>query len=194
MRRLAAVLGLAAISLVMLATPAAAGTLEGVCRADKVSGDSFREDGSALDSKTVAAATEATPFKIDPNGSVAWTAESEVPIENHKWRVGLVIGGSRVPLFNGGDPNTARTEDSVGSVSIKDRLEDAQFSMISWVLDELNGKLEVWGDINGDDMASCVGTAWVEIDGSFGFIGLLGAGIAAAGGAMIVRAGVEKQA
>jgi hypothetical protein len=104
-----------------------------------------------------------------------------------------VIGGVRVAFFTGGDPNTAKTTDSRGSVSIKDRLEDAQFSMISWVLDELNGKLEAWGNIEGDDMTSCVGTAWVEIDGTFGFIGLIGAGVAAAGGAMIVRAGVAKR-
>lgn len=193
MRRLTAVLGLATMGLLLIATPAAAGTLEGDCKAEKVSGDSFREDGSDLDSKTVASATEETPFKIDPNGAVAWTAASEVPIENHTWRIGLVIGGIRTQFFDGGDPNSAKTQDSSGSVSIKERLEEVQFSQMSWVLDELNGKFEAWGDINGDEMASCVGTAWVEIDGSFGLIGLIGAGVAAAGGAMIVRAGVAKR-
>ncbi|MDH3250659.1 MAG: hypothetical protein OEQ47_16950 [Acidimicrobiia bacterium] len=192
MRRLIAVVGLTTMT-IMLAAPALAGTLEGDCRADKVSGDSFREDGSALDSKTVASATEATPFKIDPNGAVAWTAASEVPIENHTWRIGLVIGGIRTQFFDGGDPNSAKTQDGSGRVSIKERLEEVQFSQMSWVLDELNGKYEAWGDINGDEMASCVGTAWVEIDGSFGLFGLIGAGVAAAGGAMIVRAGVAKR-
>jgi hypothetical protein len=192
MRRLVAVLALATMSLMVMATPAAAGTLQGDCKAEKVSGDSFREDGSDLDSKTVASATEETPFKIDPNGSVAWTAESDVPIENHTWRIGLVVGGFRTQFFTGGDPNSAKSQDSRGRVSIKDRLEEIQFSQMSWVLDELNGKFEAWGDINGDDMASCVGTAWVEIDGSFGIFGLVAAGIAATGGAMIVRAGVKK--
>ncbi len=187
-----AILALAATSLMVMATPAVAGTLEGDCRAEKVSGDSFREDGSALDSKTVASATEATPFKIDPNGSVAWTAESEVPIENHTWRIGLVIGGVRTQFFNGGDPNSARTQDSQGSVSIKDRLDEIQFSQMSWVLDQLNGKFEAWGDINGDEMASCVGTAWVEVEGGFGVFGIVGLGLAATGGAMVVRAGVKK--
>ena len=178
----------------LLTMPASAGTMEGDCTASAISGDSFRADGSALDSKTVASATEADPFEVDLAGSVEWDASSDIPLVDHTWGIGLVIGGIRTQFFSGGDPNTAMTQTSTGRVSISDRLEEIQFSQMSWVLDQLNGKFEAWGNIEAADGAFCKGTAWVEIDGSFGVVGLIGAGLALAGAAMLVRAGAEKTA
>lgn len=192
MRRVVTVLAIAAI-VTLLALPASAGTLDGACDASAVSGDSFRADGSALDSKTVASATEADPFKVDLSGSVEWDAASEVPLVDHTWGIGLVIGGNKAQFFSGGDPNTAETQTSTGRVSIADRLDEIENTLMEWVIGELNGKLEAWGRIEAADGTFCDGTAWVEIDGGFGAIGLLGAGLAAAGGAMMVRAGVKKR-
>lgn len=194
MRRTVTLAALVVVVGTMLALPAAAGTMEGDCTASAISGDSFREDGSPLDSKTVESATEANPFKVDLNGSVSWNARSDVPIENHTWSVGLTIGNLTPQFFSGGDPNTAKTQTSTGSVSIKNRLNEIQNTLMEWVIGELNGKLEAWGRIDGDDGRFCEGTAWVEIDGGFGLIGLAGVGIAAAGGAMVIRAGVKKEA
>lgn len=194
MRRRLTVLAVAAISTLLIASPAMAGTLDGSCDAAAVNGDSFRADGSPLDSKTVATATESDPFKVDLAGSVAWDASSEVPLVDHTWGIGLIIGGTKAQFFSGGDPNTAETQTSTGEVSIANRLGEIQNSMMEWVIGELNGKLEAWGRIEAADGTFCDGTAWVEIDGSFGVFGLLGAGLAAAGGAMVVRAGVKKSA
>ena len=192
MKRVLTTLAIASM-LTLVALPAAAGTLDGSCDASAVSGDSFRADGSALDSKTVATATEADPFKVDLDGSVAWDAASEVPLVDHTWAIGLVIGGTKAQFFSGGDPNTAQTQTSTGRVSIADRLDEIQNTLMEWVIGELNGKLEAWGRIEAADGTFCDGTAWVEIDGGFGAVGLLGAGLAAAGGAMVVRAGVKKR-
>jgi hypothetical protein len=193
MRRCLTILAIAAMSTLAIASPAMAGTLDGDCDAAAVSGDSFRADGSALDSKTVATATESDPFKVDLSGSVGWDASSKVPLVDHTWGIGLVIGGTKAQFFSGGDPNTAETQTSTGEVSIADRLGEIQNSMMEWVIGELNGKLEAWGRIEAADGTFCDGTAWVEIDGSFGAIGLLGVGLAAAGGAMLVGAGVRKK-
>jgi hypothetical protein len=194
MKRVLTIAALATLTATMLAMPAWGGTMEGDCSASAISADSFRADGSALDSKTVETATEANPFKVDPEGSVAWDARSDVPIENHTWSIGLTIGNLTPQFFSGGDPNTAQTQTSVGTVSIKDRLDKIQNTLMEWVIGELNGKLEVWGSIEGDDGKFCEGTAWVEIDGGFGTIGLAAAALAAAGGAMMVWAGAKKPA
>ncbi len=194
MRRALTIIAFAALAATMLAMPASAGTMEGDCTASAISGDSSRADGSELDSKTVAEATESNPFKVDLDGSVSWDARSDVPIEDHTWSIGLIIGGTKAQFFSGGDPNTAGTQTSVGTVSVKDRLDEIQNSMMQWVIGELNGKLEAWGRIEGADGTFCAGTAWVEIDGGFGLIGLVGAGVAAAGGGMLVRAGMKKLA
>ena len=191
MKRALTILAIAA-TFTLVALPASAGTLDGECDASAVSGDSFRADGSALDSKTVASATEADPFKVDLGGSVEWDAASKVPLVDHTWGVGLIIGGSKAQFFSGGDPNTAETQTSTGRVSIDNRLDEIQNTLMEWVIGELNGKLEAWGRIEAADGTFCDGTAWVEIDGGFGAFGFLGAGLAAIGGAMVVRAGVKK--
>ncbi len=193
MKRIMSVVVFAALPVMMLALPSLAGTMDGSCSAASISGESFRADGSALDSKTVATATEANPFKVDLEGSVAWNARSDVPIEQHTWAIGLIIGGNKAQFFDGGDDNSARTQDSTGQVSIKDRLDQIQNTLMQWVIGELNGKLEAWGRIEGADGTFCDGTAWVEIDGAFGLIGLVSAGVAAGGGAMMVRSGVKKR-
>lgn len=189
-----AVIGILAVLLIVgMALPALAGTLSGDCTATEVSGTSFAADGSQVDAKTVATATQDDPFTIDPAGTVAWNASSDVPIQNHSWQIGLVIGGIEIQFFDGGDPNTAGTQTSTGEVSINDRLEELEFTQLSWVLDQLNGTFEAWGRINGDDDAGCDGRAWVEIDGSFGVFGLIGTAVAATGGAMIAGAGVKRK-
>lgn len=193
MKRVLTVLAIA-VMFTLAALPASAGTLDGECDATAISGDSFRADGSALDSKTVATATEADPFKVDLSGSVEWDAASKVPLVDHTWGIGLVIGGNKAQFFSGGDPNSAETQTSTGRVSIADRLGEIQNTLMEWVIGELNGKLEAWGRIEAADGTFCDGTAWVEIDGGFGAIGLLGAGLAAAGGALLVRSAVRKPA
>ncbi len=193
MRRASLVLALVAAATVLPGLPAAAGYLNGDCTATAVEGISSREDGSQLDAKTVATATEADPFRIDPAGSVGWDARSDVPITNHTWGIGLVIGGIEVQFFSGGDPNTAGTQESTGQVSIKERLAELQVGQLEWLLDQLNGTFEAWGRINGDGGAGCDGRAWVAIEGGFGVIGLVGAGLAAAGGAMVAGAAMRKR-
>ncbi len=193
MKRAWLILGLVAAATILPALPAAAGYLNGDCTATSVSGTSSGTDGSPLDAKTVASATEADPFTIDPAGSVGWDARSDVPILNHTWGIGLVIGGIEVQFYSGSDPNTAGTQESTGQVSIKERLDQIELSQMSWVIGQLNGKFEAWGRISGDGGAGCEGRAWVEIAGGFGTLGLIGAGTAAAGGAMVLGAAMKKR-
>ncbi|HEY5684288.1 MAG TPA: hypothetical protein VIY70_02850 [Acidimicrobiia bacterium] len=191
MRRALHLTAFIAIATLAPALPATAGFLNGDCTATSVSGTSYREDGSQLDSKNVATATESDPFSIDPSGSVEWDARSDAPIKDHTWAIGLVIAGFEVQFYSGGDPNTAGTQESTGRVSISERLAEIQLTQMEWVLDQLNGKFEAWGRIDGDG-AGCDGRAWVEIDGGFGVIGLTGAALALAGGGLILRAGSKK--
>jgi hypothetical protein len=179
------------------ALPAIAGsvTADSKCVADQISGTSYGPDGGQLDSKTVTSATSSDPFRVDLAGDVGWNAATTDPIKEHTWNIGLVIGGIEVSFFNGGDPNSAGTQDSSGRVSIASRVDEIQNSMASWALDNLSGKYQIWGKLEGEG-GKCEGTAWALIEGSpfGGLIGQVSAGTAAVGAALLAGAAVKKRA
>ena len=185
MKRLFALLAVAAL-VALPALPAMAGTLDGGCTVDA---------SSDTDSTNVIDATRADPFIIDPAGSVSWVAMSQGPITNHTWKIGVVVLGREVQLFDGGDGNSGLTTESKGSKSIPAEIERINNSQISWILRNLGGVVEVYGSIAGDG-AACSGSGWVLLDLGLleGLVAQVSLGATAVGLGLIGLAGVAKSA
>jgi hypothetical protein len=89
--------------------------------------ESFAADGSPVDSTTVPGdrGTQAAPFVIDPEGTVAWEGETDAVITDATWSVR--IGG--VPVLGGTYANDEGTSSAEGVVSMSETL-----APVSWVL------------------------------------------------------------
>ena len=186
MKRLSALLAVAAL-VALPALPAMAGTLDGGCTVDAT---------ADTDSTNVIDATRSDPFIIDPAGSVSWTAMSPGPITNHTWKIGVVVLGREVQLFDGGDENSGLTTESKGSKSIPAEIERINNSQISWILQNLGGVVEVYGSIAGDGGAACSGRGFVLLElGVFeGLVSQVALATTAVGLGLIGLAGVGKSA
>ncbi len=184
MKRILALAAVAAL-VTLPALPALAGTLDGGCSVDA------RSD---LDTTDVVDTTRTDPFRIDPGGSVSWTATSPGAIENHEWEVGVKILGIPVRLFSGGDDNSAGTTLSEGSKSIPAEIERISNSQTSWILNNLGGVIEVFGSIEGEG-GSCTGNGFIslEVGALDGAVGQIALGTTAAGLALMGLAGFAKK-
>lgn len=185
MRRLLA-LAVIAIPMALIGSAAMAQSLDGGCTVSAT---------SDLDTTTMLDATQADPFDIDPEGTIAWNARSPEAIMDHNWVINVDIGGFGVPVAKGGDPNTAGTLDSVDERSIPELIERAKAAGVpnADMLAELRGIYRVFGDITGT--SSCSGDAYVNIVGNplEALVGQIAAGIAALGLILVIWSGVAKK-
>lgn len=186
MKRIIVIAGVAGS--MALAVVASAQSLDGGCTVEATSG---------IDSTTMLDATQQDPFKVDPGGTISWNATSPGPIKNNSWEIGIFIGGFFVPLASGGDPNDAGTQSSVGSRSIPELVDEAEASGVPManLVSSLRGIYLVGGEITGEG-GGCSGDAWVLIEGSplSEPTGLGALALAVIGGAMVIGAGVKKNA
>ena len=77
------------LALMGLAVSAGAQSLEGGCTVDAT---------SDLDETTMTDATRGNPFEVDPEGTIAWVANSPGPIMDHTWVINVDVGGFGVPV------------------------------------------------------------------------------------------------
>lgn len=180
------ILGTAGAIVVLTALPAAAQSLEGGCTVSAT---------SDVDSTTVVDATRSDPFVIDPEGSIAWQAESPGAITDHTWSIAVEIGGFEVTVAEGGDPNTAGTTVSEGSRSISELLDRVSAGVGKTLLENVSGIFHVSGSIAGEGAGPCSGNGWVEIEGGVlsGLLGRVAAGVAGLGVLLTGLAGVGKK-
>jgi len=155
----------ATVLIALVAASALAGL--GAAMAQSLGGGCTVAASSDLDTTTMVDATRADPFRIDPQGSIAWNASSPGPIMNHTWVINVEVGGFGVPVARGGDPNTAGTQQSVGERSIPALVSLAEASGVpnANLLGSLRGIYRVFGDIAGDG-GNCAGDAYVLIEGN----------------------------
>jgi hypothetical protein len=126
------------------------GQLNGGCTVDAV---------SDLDATSVTDSSRRNPFDIDPDGGLSWLATSPGAIMDHTWKIYADVGGFRVPLADGGDPNEG------GSPVNGDDIDDltAYVEEVTNVSGEIvRGVFIVGGDIAGAGPA-CDGFGFVRL-------------------------------
>ena len=115
--------------------------------------------GTTIDTATAGGAdsTQANPFLVDWDGTVAWTGTMGTQvIKDHSW--GVSVFNIPTPLA-GGDPNEGGDTDGDGTVQVGENLPI-----------EIVGLFFVSGSISGDG-GSCAGSGWMRLRGdAFGTI------------------------
>jgi hypothetical protein len=114
--------------------------------------ESHRADGGSLDTAQSGApdATQADPFMVDWDGTVAYQGASDVAMENDSWAIALF--GIPTPL-QGGDDNPA--DDRMESGTVGDGA-NAPF--------RLTGLYFVSGSLSGNG-GTCAGSGWFKLAG-----------------------------
>lgn len=114
---------------------------------------------SDLDQTDVTDTSRSDPFVIDPDGGLAWEAESPSVFQNYEWRIYVVVGGIPWTVDSGTEANDAGDQINDGDIpSIR-----AYASERSFDIDTFAGVYEV-----GGSAASCDGFGFVEILGGEG--------------------------
>lgn len=149
------VLAAAAIAAVVLiggalATTPASGHLTGGCTVTADSG---------VDATTVVDTSRSAPFVIDLEGSLTYEATTPVPFRNSTWRVWVYVGGFRMTLDSGEDPNEG------GATVEGGRVRPGRYLDRIPGIGRVVGIYRVGGEISGDG-GSCSGTAYVRISGN----------------------------
>lgn len=114
---------------------------------------SLDADGATIDTATVGDtdATQANPFEVDVDGSVAWVGTmGPLVIKDHTWSVSVF----NIPTpLSGGDPNSGGDTDGADTVQVGENLPF-----------ELTGLFFVSGQISGTG-GSCAGSGWMLLRG-----------------------------
>ncbi len=181
MKRLLVVLAMALV-LAVVAAPVWAQQLTGGCSA-------FGDSG--VDQTNVVDATRSNPFEIDPEGSVSYRATSPGPIKNHTWEVWVDVGGFRITIADGGDPNDDEDTETAGVESVPENIDEVESNPL---VGELIGIYLVGGSIAGEG-GECSGNAYVLIPGNplGSTAGKVGAGLAVLGFVGFAAAGFAKR-
>lgn len=95
-------------------------------------------------------ATQADPFTVDYDGTVAWTGTTDAAIQNGSWTV-----TARPFSFSGTVTNDSGTTQAEGTVAPSDYLPFA-----------IPGLVLVTVELAGSDGASCSATGWVQFTGN----------------------------
>lgn len=138
--------------------------------------ESLTSDGGALDTAQGGApdATQADPFIVDWDGTVAYEGASDVAMENNSWAV--AVFGIPTPL-QGGDDNPEDTRTGSGTVGVS---ANAPF--------RFTGLYFVSGSLTGSG-GTCAGSGWLKLAGDP--VGTLpfwaGVGLLAVGLGLLVR-------
>lgn len=150
--------------------------------------ESIAADGSPIDSTTVPGirGTQAAPFVIDPEGTVAWEGTTDAVLTSATWSVR--IGG--VPVLSGSYANDEGKDSAAGVVTMSETL-----APVSWVL-STSAVIPVDGSISGAGGA-CEGSGYIAGTGGgtlsspvfYAGVGFVAIGVAmAAGVAMATKA------
>ncbi len=121
---------------------------------------------SVPDETSVTDTSRNDPFRIDPNGTLSWQAQSSPPITDHNWEIYVGFAGFNIPIADGGDPNEGESPGS--SDTITDLTAYIQ-EVTSATGQELRGVFEVGGFIATDGIDVCDGFGFVLLtsDGIF---------------------------
>ena len=115
---------------------------------------SFDANGNQLAAATNGAddATQANPFVVDWDGTVAWTGTmGSQLITNHHWSVSVF----NIPTpLSGGDANAGGKKDGAGTIQVGENLP---FKLV--------GLFYVSGQISGTG-GDCAGSGWMKLNGS----------------------------
>jgi hypothetical protein len=127
----------------------------------EINGGCTVEATSSVDSTVVTDTSRQDPFRVDPDGSLAWVAASPAPITNHLWEIYVDLGGFPVVVASNDEPEPNFDEDTENTGDVPDvSAYIAEVSDASGL--ELDGIFEVGGDIEGDGGA-CDGFGFVEL-------------------------------
>ena len=115
--------------------------------------------GSAVDQTDVIDTTKSDPFVIDPDGGLAWEAESPEAFQDYDWRIYVVLGGIPVTVDSGTEANDAGDAENDGDIpDIRAYGDERGFDIDTFV-----GVYQV-----GGEAATCDGFGFVEILGGEG--------------------------
>lgn len=128
----------------------ASGELNGGCRVFA---------GSQVDQTDVVDTSKSDPFVIDPDGGLAWEADSPEVFQDYEWRIYVVLGGIPWTIDSGTEANDAGDQDNEGDIADIRAYADERGLNI----DTLVGVYQV-----GGSAASCDGFGFVEILGAEG--------------------------
>lgn len=128
----------------------ASGELNGGCRVFA---------GSDVDQTDVIDTTKRDPFVIDPDGGLAWEADSPEVFQDYDWKIYVVLGGIPVTIDSDTEANDAGDQSNDGDVADIRAYADERGVDI----DTLVGVYQV-----GGSAATCDGFGFVEILGGEG--------------------------
>ncbi|MCH8984459.1 MAG: hypothetical protein IH943_10250 [Acidobacteria bacterium] len=114
---------------------------------------------SDVDSTTVTDTSRGDPFDIDPNGGLSWQARSPVAFMDHTWRIYVEIGGFKILIDEGGDPNEGESQVSTGA---EPDLTAYVQTVTNATGQEIRGTFIVSGDITAGG-AGCDGFGFVRL-------------------------------
>jgi hypothetical protein len=125
------------------------------------SATSYNQAGDVIDNVKAPGpgGTEANPFVLDPQGSVAWQASSKAAITSGKWAI--AISGATVK--SGAIDNPAKKKSTDGLSSISDLPSYIRYPVQYMLLTD--GKLQLQASVDGSGQ-SCTGTVWITGIGS----------------------------
>ncbi|MGD2060104.1 MAG: hypothetical protein PVF87_04500 [Acidimicrobiia bacterium] len=114
---------------------------------------------SDVDQTDVLDTSRRDPFVIDPDGGLAWEADSPTVFQDYEWEINVVLGGIPVTIDSDTEANSAGDQDNDGDVAdIRAYASDRGID-----IDQLVGVYQVSGSA-----ATCDG---------FGFVQILGDGL-----------------
>lgn len=128
----------------------ASGELNGGCRVFA---------GSEVDQTDVIDTTKREPFVIDPDGGLAWEADSPEVFQDYEWEIYVVLGGIPVAIDSDTEANDAGDQSNDGDIADIRAYADERGIDI----DTLVGVYQV-----GGSAATCDGFGFVEILGGEG--------------------------
>lgn len=153
---------LAAAALLLMARPADAATISGSCSATAASFasgvDSADPASLAIDAieipenSSVDNGTSGNPFRVDSQGSVAWSGQTSMAATNHSWSVDFLVAG--VGSLDDSDPNE---KDERSNSGVKD--------MSDIFPADITGLVKVTGTFKSDG-GTCKGDGWIKLVGS----------------------------
>ena len=111
---------------------------------------------SDLDSTTVTDTSKSDPFRIDPDGGLAWEASSPTVFEDYDWEINAYLGGIPITIESAHEENSAGDQENDGEVSDVRALADSR----GIDLDLYRGVYKVGGSAE-----TCDGFGFVEITG-----------------------------
>jgi hypothetical protein len=143
---------IAAASAALLSALGASAALGADATGCSGSATSYSADSAELMSVTAPgpSATQADPFKVDYEGSVAWKGTTDSVIQNGSWTV------TARPFSFGGDvANDSGKQEAEGTITPSDYLSFA-----------IPGLVLVTVDLTGADGATCSVTGWIRFQGN----------------------------